>query len=298
MTDAWPERHQDLNLFRAMIEDAEHVEREHRATFPEGVRPFPPRSEWMRRILAAMAQDAARLDWLDSQCENDVAEDGYGGQELVGHIWCIKAQRADVRSAIDALMADAALSTTTGGGGRMNNDDLLIPKKSPSAGTPEPDLTALSDEQLDAHLGNTVADLTLAYKYEHNAHLRPAIEAHLDKCNDEVRRRAAVSVREPRAVSETSEECDDCDGRGVFFIDDKPQVCICISERLPDGGKRLQELLDAAALSSAPQGREEVSEEDIAWLEQVSSKPSIIAPRARRILAALRPAPSSEPEKL
>lgn len=33
-----------------------------------------------------------------------------------------------------------------------------------------------------------------------------------------------------RAADEGSDECDECDGSGVYFIDDEPVACICLAE--------------------------------------------------------------------
>lgn len=62
----------------------------------------------------------------------------------------------------------------------------------------------LTDKQLDDAFGNTVADLALAEKYEHNAHLRPAIREHFDRLNAErERRRKSTPLSELRRSSES-----------------------------------------------------------------------------------------------
>lgn len=33
----------------------------------------------------------------------------------------------------------------------------------------------------------------------------------------------------PSTMREDSNECDECSGSGVYFIDDKPQQCICLN---------------------------------------------------------------------
>lgn len=66
------------------------------------------------------------------------------------------------------------------------------------------DLSTLTDKQLDDALGNVAADWALAEKYEHNAHLRPAIRRHFDALHDEQKRRAKLSER--RSANPTEEK--------------------------------------------------------------------------------------------
>ena len=64
-----------------------------------------------RAQLAAAREDSARLDWLDAQRENDVEEDGYGRQVLVGCIWRIEAQSMSLRTALDTARSTDAERT-------------------------------------------------------------------------------------------------------------------------------------------------------------------------------------------
>jgi hypothetical protein len=64
---------------------------------------------------AGGGDDTARLDWLDSQRNDDVAVGEYGQQSLVACYWNVGGQCYDVRTAIDRCMEAAALPPQQGG---------------------------------------------------------------------------------------------------------------------------------------------------------------------------------------
>jgi len=74
-----------------------------------GKNPVTVREVVLARALrpAGVSEDTELLDWFDAQRENDVADDGYGGQDLVGSIWQIEAQTMSLREALRAARRPA-----------------------------------------------------------------------------------------------------------------------------------------------------------------------------------------------
>ena len=79
------------------------------------------------------------------------------------------------------------------------------------------------------------------------------------------------------AEAKTAESCDECNGSGVYWLDDKPQLCICIGEHTELAG-RIQGALDVvAARRTSPAER---TTEPVAW-QVLNSRGEVVFWEAR-----------------
>jgi hypothetical protein len=82
-------------------------------------------------------------------------------------------------------------------------------------------LANLSDADLTVAYDNALADWALAEKYEHNAHLRPAIREHLEALGAERSRRRLA--RDEQLISEATD-------RAYAMQEDAPNVSVLIAQ--------------------------------------------------------------------
>jgi phytoene dehydrogenase-like protein len=113
-------------------------------------------------------------------------------------------------------------------------------------------VSTLNDEQLSAALDSTLADLTLAVKYPHNAHLRPKIVEQMNELKEEQSRRSppdrfeVQSEQLPYEAEQLSvADTDAPDGLWAFTL-----VAIDPSRCLTPESRRTLATLVAKALST------------------------------------------------